>query len=87
MEPKPPTKPHPVRVWLLRLALMVGVPALLLGVTEGVLRLAGHGHPTSFFVASPRHEGVLIENTKFAWRFLPPKLARASQPTLLPALC
>ena len=83
MEPKPPTKPHPVRVWLLRLALMVCVPALLLGVTEGVLRLAGHGHPTSFFVASPRHEGVLIENTKFAWRFLPPKLARASQPTLL----
>ena len=51
---------------------------------EGAFRLAGYGHPTSFFVASPHHEkGALIENTKFAWRFLPPTLARASQPTLL----
>ncbi len=85
MEPKSPTKskPRPVRVWLLRLALMVCVPALLLGMAEGVLRLAGYGHPTSFFVASPHHEGALIENAKFAWRFLPPTLARASQPTLL----
>ncbi|MDP7585052.1 MAG: hypothetical protein QF920_04540, partial [Verrucomicrobiota bacterium] len=72
-----------MRVWLLRLALMVCVPALLLGMAEGVLRLAGYGHPTSFFVASPHHEGALIENAKFAWRFLPPTLARASQPTLL----
>ena len=63
---------------------MLGVPTLLLGVAEGAFRLAGYGHPTSFFVASPHHEnGALIENTKFAWRFLPPTLARASQPTLL----
>ena len=86
MEPKPSTqsKPRPGRTWLLRLALMFGVPALLLGLAEGAFRLAGYGHPTSFFVASPHHgEGELIENAKFAWRFLPPKLARASQPTLL----
>lgn len=63
---------------------MLGVPALLLGLAEGAFRLAGYGHPTSFFVASPHHEnGALIENAKFAWRFLPPTLARASQPTLL----
>ena len=77
-------KPSPVRIWLLRLALMLGVPALLLGVAEGAFRLAGYGHPTSFFVASTHHEnGALIENAKFAWSFLPPTLARASQPTLL----
>ena len=73
-------KPSPVRIWLLRLALMLGVPALLLGVAEGAFRLAGYGHPTSFFVASTHHEnGALIENAKFAWSFLPPTLARASQ--------
>ena len=86
MEPSLPKKPkpRPLRVWLLRLALMVCVPALLLGAAEGVLRLAGFGHPTSFFVASPHHDdGTLIENDKFAWRFLPPTLARASQPTRL----
>ena len=86
MEPQLSTKPKPSpsRIWLLRLALMLGVPALLLGLTEGAFRLAGYGHPTSFFVASPHHEnGALIENAKFAWRFLPPTLARASQPTLL----
>ena len=86
MEPQLSTKPKPSpsRIWLLRLALMLGVPALLLGLAEGAFRLAGYGHPTSFFVASPHHEnGALIENAKFAWRFLPPTLARASQPTLL----
>ena len=86
MESKPATPPKrsAVRTWLLRLALMLGVPTLLLGLAEGAFRLAGYGHPTSFFVASPHHEnGALIENTKFAWRFLPPTLARASQPTLL----
>ena len=77
-------KPRRARVWLMRLALMVGVPALLLGLAEAVLRLAGYGQPTSFFVESPHHDdGALIENDKFAWRFLPSTLARASQPTLL----
>ena len=86
MESKPATPPKrsAVRTWLMRLALMLGVPTLLLGLAEGAFRLAGYGHSTSFFVASPHHEnGALIENTKFAWRFLPPTLARASQPTLL----
>ena len=86
MESRLPNTPKPrrARVWLMRLALMVGVPALLLGLAEGVLRLAGYGQPTSFFVESPHHDdGVLIENDKFAWRFLPSTLARASQPTLL----
>ena len=84
MESRLPNKPKPrrPRVWLMRLALMVGVPALLIGLAEGVLRLAGYGHPTSFFVTSPHDDGALIENDKFAWRFLPPTLARASQPTL-----
>ena len=84
MESKSSTKPKPRagRTWLLRLSLMVCVPVLLLGVAEGILRLAGYGHPSSFFVSSPHHgEGELIENARFAWRFLPPTLARASQPT------
>jgi len=86
MEHKPstPPKPRATRTWLFRLVLMLAVPALLIGLAESLFRLAGYGHPTSFFVASPYHKnGALIENTKFAWRFLPPTLARASQPTLL----
>ena len=86
MEPKSSTKlkRRAGRTWLLRLSLMVCVPALLIGVAEGILRLAGYGHPSSFFVSSPHHgEGELIENAKFAWRFLPPTLARASQPIMI----
>ena len=64
--------------------LTVLILALLLGIAEGVFRLAGYGYPTSFFVASTHHEkGELIENAKFARSFLPQTLARASQPTLL----
>ncbi|HEV8493745.1 MAG TPA: hypothetical protein VGR76_15820, partial [Candidatus Angelobacter sp.] len=33
-----------------RLAAVVAVPILLLGGTEAVLRLAGYGHSTRFFV-------------------------------------
>ena len=86
MEPKASTQSmsSPSRTWLLRLGLMLGVPALLLGLIEGVFHLAGYGHSTSFFVVSSHHEkGALIENAKFTWRFLPPTLARASQPTLI----
>ena len=67
---------------MMRIALMVCVSVLLLVLTEGVLRLAGYGHPTSFFVASPHQkDGALIENRRFAWRFPPPLTARALQPT------
>ena len=46
MEPQLFTKPKPSpsRTWLLRLALMFGVPALLLGLAEGAFRLADGAH-------------------------------------------
>ena len=51
------------------------VPVLLiLGVTEGALRLAGFGYQTSFFI--PADDGFVESNERFAWRFMPPALAR-----------
>ena len=70
-----------LRVWIVRFALIFLVPLFLIGSVEGVFRLIGYGNPVSFFVSSSTVEGELIENSKFAWRFLPAKLARAPQST------
>ena len=69
------------RIWSVRLALVFLVPLFLIGSVEGVFRLVDYGSPVSFFVPSSHVEGELIENSKFPWRFLPEKLARAPQPT------
>ena len=71
--------------WFRVLALLS--PILLLGLAELVLRLAGYGWPTSFFLE--RHqEGrtLLVENPKFGWRFFPPAIARTPQPLSLAAI-
>jgi tetratricopeptide (TPR) repeat protein len=62
------------------------VPLLSLVVMEVGLRLAGFGHPTSFFLkARQGGEDVFVENPRFGWRFFPPHLARVPQPLSLPA--
>src|SRR5271166_2342651 len=67
------------RFWFRLLALVS--PLVVLFLLEAVLRLAGYGYPTSFFLKT-RHNGtaVLVENPKFGWRFFPPAVARAPQP-------
>lgn len=58
--------------WRVALVLLPGL--LILGVTEGVLRLAGAGYPTTFFVA--RDADTVETNERFAWRFMSRALAR-----------
>lgn len=68
---------NPARLWLFRLLAAVGAPLLLLTVLEIVLRLAGYGYSTGFFIPL-RIDGrrMLVENDDFCYRFFPPDIAR-----------
>lgn len=68
---RPPAKAR--SVW--RRAARVLLPGLLiLCAAEGVLRLAGVGYPTAFFID---RDGRTVEtNERFAWRFMSRELAR-----------
>ena len=50
-------------------ALVVVVPALLVGAAELLLRLFGYGYPTSFFVKTDDGQ-TLTTNRRFGWRFM-----------------
>jgi len=71
----------PGRRWLFRVVAAVAVPLLFLALVELSLRLAGYGHPTSFFLRTTvaGHE-TLVENTWFGVRFFPPALSRSPAP-------
>ena len=69
---------------MLRLALVVLAPAVALGAAEGILRLAGYGYPTGFFIG-PDASGALTPNLRFGWRFFPRSLARLPSPAAMPA--
>jgi tetratricopeptide (TPR) repeat protein len=60
-------------------------PLLFLLILEVGLRLAGVGHPMSFFLPI-KIEGkdCLIENDRFGWRFFGPELARTPFPFVIP---
>ena len=83
MKKKPSSKSmvKMARTWIVRFALIFLVPLFLIGSVEGLFRLIDYGSPVSFFVPSSEVEGELVENSKFPWRFLPEKLARAPQST------
>ena len=67
------------RRWTFR-AIALLSPLLLL-VVEILLRVAGYGYPTNFFVPQPSTgAAMLTENWQFGWRFFPPGLARTPQP-------
>ena len=62
------------------------VPALLLGLAETGLRLAGYGYPTSFFKQTRLQDrDCLISNDKFGLRFFAPELARTPPPVIMSA--
>lgn len=65
-----------------RLVALFLFPLLLLAGVEIMLRLAGFGYPTSFFIPCPK-DGFLIENQKFGWRFFTPAAARTPRPMLI----
>lgn len=73
------------RFWF-RLSALVGVPLLVLLVVEIVLRLAGYGYSTSFFLNRQIDgQAVLIDNQQFGKRFFPPGLVRYPRPVRLSA--
>ena len=64
------------RLWALRLAVAIAAPLVFLVLAELVLRAAGYGYPTDFFV--PVCGGARYEaNPKFGWRYFPRGMARA----------
>ena len=68
------------RRWFRLAALLL--PVVLILLLELVLRLAGYGYPTSFFLKSG---DVYIENQDFTRRYFPAGLARSPQPVVLKA--
>jgi len=86
MTTDPPRSPDRLprwRRWLFRLLAATLVPVLLFGLAEVVLRIAGVGYPTDFFLRVPDTE-VLNTNPRFGWRFFPPALARTPEVCRLP---
>lgn len=63
------------------------LPLLLLSCIELVLRVAGYGYPTAFFLKEDiAGQTMLVDNHKFGWRFFGPALARTPRPMEFPAL-
>ena len=59
----------------------VGIPILLLGILEMILRLAGFGYSTAFLLSSQRDgQNVFVQNNRFGWRFFGPAMARLPEP-------
>lgn len=82
----PPAAPRSHRRRLVFRLVALLTPVLLLGLIELMLRLAGYGYPTRFFLpAQIEGRAVRIENDKFGWRFFPPAIARSPTPTVLSA--
>ncbi len=86
--PVPPTSPIPParrrRASLgARLLTLVLAPILFLGGAEGVLRLAGYGHATTYFVPSKELAGCWVENPDFGRLHFPAGLLRVPPPTVV----
>ena len=72
------------RLWTVRLALVVGGPALFFGVLEGGLRVCGYGARTTFFVKTA--DGAhFTTNAAFCAQFFPADSGIEPWPALLPA--
>jgi len=73
------------KVWLLRLALLVLSPTLLLLLIEGVLCLSGYGRSTEFLIEweAPSGETFLITNNDFCLQFVPAELSRRPEAIVL----
>lgn len=69
-----------------RVAAALGLPLFFVAAVELGLRMAGYGHPTTFFL--PRTIGErpsLVDNQEFGKRFFPSGLVRYPKPMALPA--
>lgn len=74
------------RRWLFRLVSMIGLPLLILGVMEIILRLAGYGYQTGVFKKIQIGDNTfLVNNEDFSLRFFPPQLVRLLEPVRMAA--
>lgn len=72
--------------WAFRLIAAGVLPLLGLLVIECLLRLAGFGYPTGFFVHHPATgPDRWVENQRFPWRFFPVPLTRHPNPVVVAA--
>ena len=82
------TAPQPAarrKLWFRAIA--ISVPLLNLVLFEIILRVAGYGYPTSFFLRSETNGvPVFIENEQFSRRYFPPGLERTPQPIIFRAV-
>jgi tetratricopeptide (TPR) repeat protein len=71
-----------LRQWLYRLAAVTLVPALVFGLLEMSLRLAGYGEPTDYFLDGARlQQGPMwVDNPAFGHWVFPRSLAQMPQP-------
>ncbi|MHC1768501.1 MAG: tetratricopeptide repeat protein [Verrucomicrobiia bacterium] len=86
--PSPQSGSPPPSRWRIRsfrAAAALAIPILILLASEGTLRWAGFGYPTSFFVEREiEGRASLIDNQEFGRRFFPPGLVRYPKPMALP---
>jgi tetratricopeptide (TPR) repeat protein len=69
-----------------KLALAILAPALLIGLAEGLFRLARLGLPTRFLMPTETHgEPRWANNPFYGYRFFPPESARNPPPISVPA--
>src|SRR6266498_469264 len=72
------------RLWAFRAGLALGIPAVLLALVEGGLRLAGFGYPAAFCL-QPSGTADYVENRKFVWQFYSPKTNLRPNPFVVAA--
>src|SRR5579859_5582675 len=73
------------KLWCFRLLVAIGVPLVVLGMTELVLRLVGFGYPAGFLLPTHRDgRNVFVQNDRFGWRFFGATMARIPVPFCLP---
>ncbi len=81
----PPAPLSPAKAWAFRLVSVVFLPALLLGLIEGSLRVAGAGYRPGFTApCQVRGRPAACENPDFGRRFFPPGLVRSPVPFAIP---
>jgi len=74
------------RLWLFRVIAVTVIPALLFLLLEITLRVVGYGFPTNITIKCKVNDKASYRsNSKFAWRFFHPNVARMANPFVFPA--
>lgn len=72
------------RLWTLRLGVLIIIPGLFFGLTEGILRLVDFGHPTAMFLPVDKEGSAYLRtHDQFTFRFFPRAMARSVVPHYL----